>query len=82
MFGGVALVAITAHKSLNVPKGVVRNWELGRTDPDEIKETIQNILDVQRIVVKRNNVEVKRNNVEVKTNTLVSTLILPRFLNP
>ena len=36
LFGGVAPVAVTAHKSLNSSKGVVRNWELARTDPDEI----------------------------------------------
>ena len=37
LFGSVALVVVTAHKSLNSSKGVVRNWELARTDPDEIK---------------------------------------------
>ena len=51
---------MTQHKSLNVSKGVIRNWELAKTDPDEIKENISSIIDVQRIVVKRNNVEVKR----------------------
>ena len=30
MFGGVAPVAVTAHKLLNSSKGVVRNWD---TDP-------------------------------------------------
>ena len=42
LFGGVAPVAVTAHKSLNSSKGVVRNWELARTDPDEIKENVSN----------------------------------------
>ena len=36
LFGGVAPVAVTAHKSLNSSIGVVRNWELARTDPEEI----------------------------------------------
>ena len=36
LFGGVAPVAVTAHKSLNSSKGIVRNWELARTDPEEI----------------------------------------------
>ena len=57
---------MTQHKSLNVSKEVVRNWELGRTHPDEIKENIPSIIDVQHIVV-------KRNNVEVKTDTLILT---------
>ena len=74
MFGGVAPVAVTAHKSLNSSKGVVKNWELARTDPDEIKENIPSIIDVQRIVVKRNNVEV-----EVKTNTLILTFNSPKI---
>ena len=72
LFGGVAPVAVTAHKSLNSSKGVVRNWELARTDPDEIKENIPSIIDVQRIVV-------KRNNVEVKTNTLILTFNSPKI---
>ena len=46
---------MTAHKSQNSSKGVVRNWELARTDPEEIKENVPMITDVQRIVVKRNN---------------------------
>ena len=37
---------------------MVRNWEFARTDPDEIKENIHNIIDMQR-VVKINNMEVK-----------------------
>ena len=46
LFGNVALIVVTQHKSLNVSKGVVRNWELARTDPDEIKENIPSIIDV------------------------------------
>ena len=72
LFGNVAPVLVTQHKSLNVSKGVVRNWELARTDPDEIKENIPSIIDVQRIVV-------KRNNVEVKTNTLILTFNSPKI---
>ena len=34
------------------------NWELARTDPEEIKENVAMITDVQRIVVKRNNTEI------------------------
>ena len=53
LFGNIAPVVVTPHRSLNSSKGVVRNWELARTDPDEIKENIPSIVDVQRIVVKR-----------------------------
>ena len=42
---------MTPHKSLNSSKGVVRNRELARTDPDEIKENVPIITDVHRIVV-------------------------------
>ena len=70
LFGGVAPVAVTAHKSQNSPKRVVRNWELARTDPEEIKENVPMITDVQRIVV-------KRNNIEIKTNTLILTFNTP-----
>ena len=66
LFGNIAPVVVTPHRSLNSSKGVVRNWELARTDPDEIKENIPSIVDVQRIVV-------KRNNMEIKTNTLILT---------
>ena len=72
LFGIVAKVVVTQHKSLNVLKCVIRNWELARTDPDEIKENILSIIDVHRIVV-------KRNNVEVKTNTLILTYNSPRI---
>ena len=72
MFGGVAPVAVTAHKSLNSSKGVVRNWELARTDPDEIKENVPMITDVHCIVV-------KRNNLEVKTNTLILIFNTPKI---
>ena len=72
MFGGVAPVAVTAHKSLNSSKGVVRNWGLARTDPEEIKENVPMITDVQRIVV-------KRNNTEIKTNTLILTFNTPKI---
>ena len=72
LFGGVAPVAVTAHKSLNSSKGVVRNWELARTDPDEIKENVPMITDVQSIVI-------KRNNTEIKTNTLILTFNTPKI---
>ena len=36
-------VAVTPHKSLNSSTGVVKNWELVRTDPDEIKENVPKI---------------------------------------
>ena len=36
LFGCIAPVAVTAHKSLNSSKGVIRNWELARTEPDEM----------------------------------------------
>ena len=35
LFGGIAPVAVTAHKSLNSSTGVIRNWELVRNDPKE-----------------------------------------------
>ena len=72
MFGNIAPVVVTPHRSLNSSKGVVRNWELARTDPDEIKENIPSIVDVQRIVV-------KRNNMEIKTNTLILTFNTPKI---
>ena len=65
-------VAPVVTKFTNVSKGVVVNWELARTNPDEIKENIPSIINVQRIVV-------KRNNVEVKTNTLISTFNSPKI---
>ena len=71
MFGNIAPVVVTPHRSLNSSKGVVRNWELARTDPDEIEENIPSIVDVQRIVV-------KRNNMEIKTNTLILTFNTPK----
>ena len=43
----------------NVSKGVVRNWELARTHLDEMEENIAGVINVQRIVVKTNNVEIK-----------------------
>ena len=58
---------MTQHKSLNCSKGVVRNWELARTDPEEIKENIPMITGVQRSIV-------KKNIMEIKTNTLILTL--------
>ena len=70
LFGRVAPVAVTAHKSLNSSKGVVRNWELARSDPEEIKENVPMITDVQRIVVKRNNTEIKTNTLILTFNTL------------
>ena len=72
LFGNVAPVVVTQHKSLNVSKGCFRNWELVRTDLDEIKKNIPSIIDVQRIVV-------KRNNVEVKTNTQILTFNSPKI---
>ena len=72
LFGNVAPVVMTQHKSLNVSKSVVRNWELTRNDPDEINENIPSIIDVQQIVV-------KRNNMEVKTNTLILTFNSPKI---
>ena len=65
LFGGVSPVAVTVHKSRNSSKGT-GNWELGRTDPEEIKENVPVITDVQRIVV-------KMDNTEIKTNTLILT---------
>ena len=59
-------------KSLTSSKGVVRNWEPVRTDPDEIKENVPMITDVHRIVV-------KWNNLEVKTNTLILTINAPKI---
>ena len=46
-FGNVAPVVVTQHKSRNVSNGVVRNCDLARTDPDEIKENTPGIIDVQ-----------------------------------
>ena len=60
---------MTAHKSLNSSNGVVRNWELARIDPEEIKENVPMITDVQRIVVKSNNTEIKTNSLILTFNT-------------
>ena len=62
---------MTPYKSLNCSKGVVRNWELVRTDPDKIKYNVPIITDVQRTVV-------KRNNTETKANTLMLTCYTPK----
>ena len=72
MFGNVVPVVVTQHKSLNVSKGVIRNWELVRIDFGEIKVIISSIIDVQQIVV-------KRNNVKVKMNTLILTFNSPKI---
>ena len=56
---------MTAHHS----KVIVRNWELARTDPDELKENFPIINDVQR--------NVKMNTSEIKTNTLIITFNAP-----
>ena len=72
LFGYIAPVVVTPHRSLNSSKGVVRNWKLASTDPDEIKENIPSIVDVQHIVV-------KRNNMEIKTNTLILTSNTPKI---
>ena len=42
---------MTQLKSINVSKGIARNRELARTDPDEIKENIPSSIDVQRILL-------------------------------
>ena len=65
---------MTPHKSLNCSKGVVRYWELARTDPEEIKKHVPIITDVQHIVV-------KRNNTEIKTNTPILTFNTQKILN-
>ena len=72
LFGNVAPVVVTQHKSLNTSKGVIRNWELARTNPEEIKDNVPSIIDVQRITI-------KRNNMEVKTNTLILTFNSPKI---
>ena len=72
LFGGIAPVAVTAHESLNSSKGVIRNREQARTEPDEIKENVPLITDVHHIVV-------KRNNVNIKTNSLILTFISPQI---
>ena len=66
LFGNVAPVIVTPHRSLNSSKGVIKNWELANTDPEEIKRELPFITDVHRI-------SVKRNNVEIKTNTMILT---------
>ena len=75
MILNIFIIAIIGCPILNCmldSKGVVRNWELARTDPDEIKENVPMITDVHRIVV-------KRNNLEVKTNTLILTFNTPKI---
>ncbi len=70
-FGNIAPVVVTPHKFLNSSKGVIRNWELARTNPEEIKQEIPIITDVHRIVV-------KKNNTTVDTNTLIVTFNVPK----
>ena len=73
MFSNIALVAMTAHKSLSSSKCVVRNLELERTDYDEIKENVPIITYVKLIIV-------KRNNEKIETNTLIFTFNTPQTL--
>ena len=73
LFDGIVFVSVTAYKSLNSSKGVIRNWELARTNPEEIKENVPMITDLQCIVV-------KRDNMEIKTNTLLLTFNTPKFM--
>ena len=63
---------MTPHRSLNCSKGVVSNWELAKTDPGEINENIPSVVDVQCVVV-------KRNNMGIKTNTLILTFNTPKL---
>ena len=72
LFGGLAPVSVTPHRTLNTCKGVIRNWELANTDVDEIKSYIPSIIDVYRIVA-------KRDGKEFKTNTLILTFNLPKI---
>ena len=45
------------------------NWELARTDPENIKENIPIITDVHRIIVKINNEEIKTKPLILTFNT-------------
>ena len=65
---------MTPYRPLNNSKCVVRNWELAMNWelPDEIKESIPIITDVQRIVM-------KRSNMEIKTNTLILSFDTPKI---
>ena len=57
--GGLAPVTVSRHRSLNTCKGVIRNWELANCDPEEVKRNIPNIVDIHRIVLKRDGKEIK-----------------------
>ena len=70
--GGIAPVTVSPHRSLNTCKGVIRNWELANCDPEEVKRNIPNIVDIYRIVS-------KRDGKEIKTNTLILTFNLPKI---
>ena len=70
--GGIAPVTVSPHRSLNTCKGVIRNWELANCDPEEVKRNIPNIVDIHRIVS-------KRDGKEIKTNTLILTFNLPKI---
>ena len=72
LFGGIAPVSVSPHRTLNTCKGVIRNWELANTDTEEIKRCIPNVIDVYRIVT-------KRDGKEIKTNTLILTFNLPKL---
>ena len=73
--GGLAPVTVSPHRSLNTCKDVIRNWELANCDPDEIKRNVPNIVEVHRIVS-------KRDGKEIKTNTLILTFNLPKIPSP
>ena len=70
--GGIAPVTVSPHRSLNTCKGGIRNWELANCDPEEVKRNIPNIVDIYRIVS-------KRDGKEIKTNTLILTFNLPKI---
>lgn len=65
-------VKVSAHKTLNIKKGVVRSRDLQECNEDEILEHLksQGVTEVKRIVI-------SRNGNKIKTGTLILTFALP-----
>ncbi len=63
-------VKVTNHRSLNSCKGVVRDRDLADSPPEQIIKYVEHVIDVKRIIS-------KRNGVPTPTNTLILTFDTP-----
>jgi hypothetical protein len=66
-------VKVSAHRSMNTSKGVVRSYELRNSTETEMKEELKmyKVIEVRRILV-------RRNGVQVPTNTFILSFALPK----